>query len=65
MKVLLGGWTAWKTSNGTDPNGYPVETGAGGAGGAGQVVTGPGISLITPGSTAPAPNAAPVTTPKP
>jgi hypothetical protein len=27
LKVLLGGWTTWKQMNGTDPAGYPIETG--------------------------------------
>ena len=24
LKVLLGGWNAWKDKSATDPNGYPV-----------------------------------------
>jgi len=25
VKVLLGGWSAWKEANGKDPQGYPIE----------------------------------------
>ncbi|MGA7730958.1 MAG: hypothetical protein WCD37_06760 [Chloroflexia bacterium] len=28
LKVLLGGWGAWQQNNATDPDGYPIETGA-------------------------------------
>jgi len=27
LKVLLGGWYAWKDANQQDPSGYPIETG--------------------------------------
>jgi hypothetical protein len=27
LKVLLGGWNAWKEANQRDPNGYPISTG--------------------------------------
>lgn len=31
LKVLQGGWNAWLEGNGTDPTGYPIGTGTGGA----------------------------------
>ncbi len=30
VKVLLGGWGAWKENNVKDPKGYPIKTGPGG-----------------------------------
>jgi hypothetical protein len=28
LKVLLGGWNGWKEAHDTDPQGYPISTGA-------------------------------------
>ena len=49
LKVLLGGWSAWKDKNATDPAGYPIETGAatGTTPGAGKVLITPS-TVITP-----------------
>jgi len=47
VKVLLGGWGAWKDNNVKDPAGYPINTGGGVAPGTGNQ---PGGMVLTPDS---------------
>ncbi len=56
LKVLLGGWGAWKDNNAKDPAAYPIETAPGVTPGAGSQGRLPGsdVTVLTPDAKPPA-----------
>ena len=48
MKVLLGGWNAWKDQNAQNPSAYPIETSSGGGSTGGATTPITSTVVITP-----------------